>query len=107
MVSFKTWPSVSTPVIFGGGITMEKGGFDDFEFATKSRSSIHRRYHLGSTEFGSYLLGSSAIAINHPKAWRVCKSRAPPAVAPTMCLHRDALAATFPLHERRATNRRF
>src|SRR5437870_5206735 len=73
IVSFKTWPSVSTPVTFGGGITIENGGFDDFEFATKSRSSIQCRYHFGSTAFGSYLFGSSAIAINHPKAWRVCK----------------------------------
>jgi hypothetical protein len=54
---------VSTPVTFGGGITIENGGFDDFEFATKSRSSIHRRYHFGSTELGSYLLGSSAIFV--------------------------------------------
>src|SRR5438046_3046230 len=99
MVSFKTWPSVSTPVIFGGGITMEKGGFDDFEFATKSRSSIHRRYHLGSTEFGSYLLGSSAIAINHPKRERVCKSPSRPAVAPYHRLQGDALPASFPPHE--------
>src|ERR1051326_736539 len=72
-IVLKTWPSVSTPVIFGGGITIENGGFDDFAFATKSRSSTHRRYHFGSTKFGSYLLGSSAIAINHPKAWLVCK----------------------------------
>src|SRR6266498_1165058 len=75
MVLFKTWPSVSTPVTFGGGITMENGGFDDFEFATKSWSSIQCRYHFGSTEFGSYLLESSAIAINHPKPERVCKGR--------------------------------
>src|SRR5438093_13732352 len=75
MVLFKTWPSVRTPVMFGGGITIENGAFDDSEFTTKSPSSIQRRYHFGSTEFGSYLLGSSAIAINHPKAWRVCKGR--------------------------------
>src|SRR6266702_5281062 len=73
MVLFKTWPSVSTPVMFGGGITIENGAFDDSEFTTKSPSSIQRRYHFGSTELGSYLLGSSAIAINHPKAQRVCK----------------------------------
>jgi hypothetical protein len=84
--------------MFGGGITIENGGFDDFEFATKSRSSIHRRYHFGSTEPGSYLLGSSAIAINHPKAWRVCKSTARPAVAPyhvlaSGCPRRDFSAA--------------
>src|SRR6266545_7413236 len=75
MVLFKTWPSVSTSVMFGGGITMENGAFDDSEFTMKSPSSIQCRYHFGSTEFGSYLLGSSAIAINHPKAWRVCKGR--------------------------------
>ena len=63
MVLFKTWPSVSTPVIFGGGITMENGGFEDFEFGTKSPSSIQRWYHFGSTEFGWYLLGSSAIFV--------------------------------------------
>jgi hypothetical protein len=62
------------PVIFGGGITMENGGFDDFEFATKSRSSIHLRYHFGSTTFGSYLFGSSAIVFNHPRREHVCKS---------------------------------
>src|SRR5213592_3832898 len=98
MVLFKTWPSVSTPVMFGGGITIENGAFDDSEFTTKSPSSIQRRYHFGSTEFGSYLLGSSAIAINHPKAWRVCKSTAPPAVVPyhmlaSGCPRRDFSAA--------------
>src|SRR5215471_15456393 len=73
IVSLSTCPSVSTPVMFGGGITIENGGFDDFAFATKSRFSIHRWYHFGSTDFGSYLFGSSAIAINHPKPERVCK----------------------------------
>jgi hypothetical protein len=68
--------------MFGGGITIENGGFDEFGFATKSRFSIQRRYHFGSTDFGSYLFGSSAIAINHPKPGRVCKSPARPAVAP-------------------------
>src|SRR5437016_14457366 len=82
MELLSTWPSVSTPVMFGGGITIENGGFDEFGFATKSRFSIHRRYHFGSTDFGSYLFGSSAIAINHPKAWRLCKSAARPAVGP-------------------------
>jgi hypothetical protein len=81
--------------MFGGGITMENAGFDEFAFATKSRFSIQRRYHFGSTDFGSYLFGSSAIAINHPKPGRVCKSPA----RSTACLHRDALTATFPLHE--------
>src|ERR1700748_751497 len=81
MVSLRTWPRVSTPVILGGGITIENAGFDDFGFATKSRFSIQRRYHFGSTDFGSYLLGSSAIAINHPKPERLCKSTARPAVA--------------------------
>jgi hypothetical protein len=38
----------------------------------KSRFSSQRWYHFGSTAFGSYLLGSSAIAINHPKVERVC-----------------------------------
>jgi hypothetical protein len=69
-------------VIFGGGITIENAGFDEFESATKSRFSIQRWYHFGSTNFGSYLFGSSAIAINHPKPERVCKSAARPAVAP-------------------------
>src|SRR5439155_1317230 len=112
IVSFKTWPSVSTPVTFGGGITMENGGFDDFEFATKSWSSIQCRYHFGSTEFGSYLLGSSAIAINHPKAWPVCKGRSARGAGrrrvPTIRHLRLPLrTVTFPLHERPATNRRF
>src|SRR5213078_296692 len=75
MELFNTWPSVSTPVMFGGGITIENGGFDGFGFATKSRCSIHRWYHVGSTDFGSYLFGSSAMAINHPKAGRLCKCR--------------------------------
>jgi hypothetical protein len=30
------------PVIFGGGITIENAGFDEFGFATKSRFSIQR-----------------------------------------------------------------
>src|SRR5262249_61674128 len=63
IVLFKTWPSVSTPVMFGGGITIENGGFGDSGFAMKSRLSSQRWYHFGSTAFGSYLLGSSAIAL--------------------------------------------
>src|SRR5436190_10583394 len=98
MVLFKTWPSVSTPVMFGGGITIENGAFDDSEFTTKSPLSIQRRYHFGSTEFGSYLLGSSAIAINHPEVARVCKSAACPAVGPyhglaSQCSNRHLPAA--------------
>ena len=42
MELLSTWPSVSTPVMFGGGITIEKGGFDEFGFATKSPFSIQR-----------------------------------------------------------------
>jgi hypothetical protein len=68
--------------MFGGGITIENGGFDESGFATKSLFSSHRWYHFGSTAFGSYLFGSSAIAINHPKVAHVCKSAARPAVAP-------------------------
>src|SRR5205823_14159111 len=49
----RTWPSVSTPVMFGGGITIENGGFDEIGFATKSRLSIQSAYHFGSTDFGS------------------------------------------------------
>jgi hypothetical protein len=30
------------PVMFGGGITIENGGFDDSGFATKSRFSSQR-----------------------------------------------------------------
>src|ERR1700730_18568947 len=62
MVLFRTWPRVRTPVMFGGGMTMEKGGFADFAFASKSRLSIQRAYHFGSTLFGSYVFESSAIA---------------------------------------------
>ena len=36
-------------------MTIEKGGFADFEFASKSRFSIQRAYHFGSTLFGSYV----------------------------------------------------
>jgi hypothetical protein len=61
------------PVMFGGGITIENAGFDDVGFAAKSRFSSQCWYHFGSTAFGSYLLESSAIAINHPKVARVCK----------------------------------
>ena len=43
-------------------MTIEKGGFADFEFASKSRFSIQRAYHFGSTLFGSYVFESSAIA---------------------------------------------
>jgi hypothetical protein len=39
---FKTWPSVSMPVMFGGGITIENAGFEDSGFATKSRFSSQR-----------------------------------------------------------------
>src|SRR5581483_1311320 len=66
-------PSVRTPVMFGGGITMEKAGLDESGFATKSPLSNQRRYHFGSTDFGSYRLGRSGIAFNHPKARQVCK----------------------------------
>src|SRR3954451_6754228 len=61
IVLFKTCPSVSMPVMFGGGITIENGGFDDCGFATKSRFSSQCWYHFGSTAFGSYRLGSSTI----------------------------------------------
>src|SRR5438093_9894925 len=61
IVLFKTWPSVSMPVMFGGGITIENAGFEDSGFAMKSPCSIQRRYHFGSSAFGSYRLGSSAI----------------------------------------------
>src|SRR6185312_1816401 len=97
--------------MFGGGITIENAGFDDFGSATKSRFSIQCRYHFGSTNFGSYLFGSSAIAINHPKPERVCKGRVgtlrrpdgPSRTGttrdvPTTRLHHDGLTATFPLH---------
>src|SRR6266480_4720625 len=63
MVLLSTCPSVSMPVIFGGGITIEKAGFDERGLAWKSQFSIQRRYHFGSTLFGSYLLESSAIAM--------------------------------------------
>src|SRR5579884_3937614 len=59
--------------MFGGGITMEKAGLDESGFATKSPLSSQRWYHFGSTDFGSYRLGRSAIAFNHPKARQVCK----------------------------------
>src|SRR5947208_13561649 len=72
MVLFSTWPSGSMPVIFGGGITLDKAGFDERGLAWKSRFSIQRRYHFGSTLFGSYLLESSAIAMNHPRQVADC-----------------------------------
>src|SRR3979411_2617475 len=62
IVLLRTWPRVRTPVIFGGGMTMEKGVFAGFAFASKSRFSIQRAYHFGSTLFGSYVFESSAIA---------------------------------------------
>src|SRR6266487_5963681 len=74
IVLFNTWPSVKTPVIFGGGITIEKAGFDERGLASKSRFSIQRAYHFGSTDFGSYVLGSSAIAMNHRRGCSDCKN---------------------------------
>src|SRR5437764_4011989 len=59
--------------MFGGGMTIENAGFDNFGFASKSRLSIQRTYHFGSTVLGSYVFGSSGIAIDHPKSRRVCK----------------------------------
>ncbi len=73
IVLFKTWPSVRTPVMFGGGITIENGFFFEFASASKSCWSIQRRYHFGSTVRGSYVLESSAIALNHPRGNVDCK----------------------------------
>src|SRR5712692_8326678 len=74
IVLLRTWPSVSTPVTFGGGMTIEKAGFDERGLASKSRCSIQRAYHFGSTDFGSYVLGSSVIAMNHPRGSPDCKN---------------------------------
>ena len=53
MVLLRTWPSVNVPVTFGGGMTIENGGLGELGSAWKSRFSIQRAYHLGSTDFGS------------------------------------------------------
>src|SRR5215468_10600060 len=99
IVLFKTWPSVSIPVMFGGGITIENGGFGDSGFATKSRFSSQRWYHFGSTAFGSYLLGSSAIALKvaHASGLRSVTNA-------SQRLALLYLRITFPLHERPATD---
>src|ERR1700726_183376 len=68
MVLLRTCPSVSTPVMLGGGITIENGGLADFASAWKSWLSIQRAYHFGSTDLGSYVFGSSAIAMKVAQA---------------------------------------
>src|SRR5947207_2645159 len=85
--------------MFGGGMTIENAGLDDFGFASKSRLSIQRAYHFGSTVLGSYVFGSSGIAIDHPKSRRVCKLKVgATAVRPITCLHPIIVAITFPSH---------
>jgi hypothetical protein len=41
------------PVTFGGGITIENGGFGECASARKYPASSQRAYHFGSTAFGS------------------------------------------------------
>src|ERR1700726_3503775 len=54
--------------MFGGGITIENGFFGELGFALKSRFSIQRLYHFGSTALGSYVFGSSGISIQSSEA---------------------------------------
>src|SRR5687768_10945833 len=61
MVLLRTCPSVSTPVTFGGGMTIEYGGFGEFGSATKNLFSSQYWYHRSSTDCGSYALESSDI----------------------------------------------
>jgi hypothetical protein len=51
----------------GGGITIENAGFETPDLLRNRDSPATVDTTFGSTAFGSYLLGSSAIAINHPK----------------------------------------
>ena len=53
MVLLRTWPIVSMPVTFGGGMTMEYAGFVDCASATKHFRSSQNWYHLSSTDCGS------------------------------------------------------
>src|SRR6185369_3289955 len=59
MVLLRTWPIWSTPVTFGGGMTMEYAGLRDLGSATKHFSFSQNSYHLASTFCGSYALGIS------------------------------------------------
>src|ERR1700724_1936212 len=70
IVLLSTWPSVSIPVMFGGGMTIEKAAFDEFGSALKSQLSIQRAYHFGSTLTGSYVFESSGIAQQSSKRRR-------------------------------------
>src|ERR1700731_3319338 len=70
IVLLSTCPRVSTPVTFGGGMTIEKAGFDEFGSALKSQWSIQRAYHFGSTLPGSYVFESSGIAQQSSKRRR-------------------------------------
>ena len=53
MVLFSTCPSVSTPVTFGGGMTMEYAGLSDSGSAVKQPSASQYAYHFSSTACGS------------------------------------------------------
>ncbi len=53
MVLFSTWPIVKIPVTFGGGMTMEYGGFAEDGSAMKQPCSSQAAYHLSSTVSGS------------------------------------------------------
>src|SRR4029077_6393043 len=61
--------------MFGGGITIENGGLADFTSAWKSWLSIQRAYHFGSTDLGSYVFGSSAIAMKVAQAPGLAKCK--------------------------------
>ena len=56
IVLLRTCPSVSTPVMFGGGMTMENAGREAETrsgWAVKQPASVQRACHLASTAAGS------------------------------------------------------
>src|SRR5579862_5687122 len=65
IVLLSTCPMWSMPVTFGGGMTMENAGLDDFAFAVKQFCFSQKSYHFSSTACGSYAFEISDIYFNH------------------------------------------
>ena len=59
MVAVSACPRCSEPVTFGGGSTIENGGFSLTSCERKNPCSSHQRAQRGSTEAGSYPLSRS------------------------------------------------
>src|SRR3990167_868149 len=57
-VELRACPRCSAPVMFGGGMTIEKQGFFDERSGVAAFSSIQNFAHLSSTVAGSYVFSS-------------------------------------------------